>query len=199
MYLDRRIRNSLGADASGLEPATDPALRAILERGPRRRAARTIGRSVVLAAVVSVFVLGGLAALRAIGRDRVGPAGPGPLSSVSPIDGQWRMTLSIEDSLGAGLGYGRARQLAGHRQLELSLGVVRQIRPGSFETIPVNGLFQVDGPFLIAQYDGETLSFRWTLSGNELRLSLVDDSRPAGGATLVRLIWTAHPWERTGR
>lgn len=198
MSLDGRIRTGLGADASELEPATDTALRAVLERGPRRRAARTIARSVALAAVVSVFVLGGLVALRAIGRDRVGPADHGPVSSVSPIDGQWQMTLSIEDGLRARFGYGRAGQLAGTRQLELSLGVVRQIRPGSFETIPVNGTFQVDGPFLIIQDDGETVVFRWTLSGNGLRLSLVDDSRPAGGAAVDRLIWTTHPWERIG-
>jgi hypothetical protein len=198
MSLEGRIRNGLGADASGLEPGVDPALRTLLERGPRHRAARTAARSVALAVVVSVFVLGGLAALRSIGRDGGDAAGRGPVSSVSPIDGGWRMTLSIEDGLRAGFGYGRAGQLAGSRQLELSLGVVRQIRPGSFQTVPVNGTFRVDGPFLIIQDDGETLVFRWTLSGNELNLSLVGDSRPAGGAAVDRLIWTTRPWEWIG-
>jgi hypothetical protein len=153
-------------------------------------------RVAALAAVVSVFVVGGFAAFRATGGgDRAGNGHP---TSASPIDGEWQVTLTIEDGLRAGLGYGHARRLAGTRQLELTLGVVRQIRPGSFETIPVHGTFEVEGPFLIVRDQDETLVLRWTLSGNELRLSLVDDSRPASGERADRLIWTTHPWERIG-
>lgn len=198
MSLDARIRVAMERDASALEPETDPALRRILQRGPRRRAARTAGRAVALAAAVAVFVGGGIAALRATERGGRGAGTIGPATSVSPIDSQWRTTLSIEDGLGSGLGYGHARQLAGPRQLELSLGVVRQIRPGSFQTIPVNGTFEVDGPFLVIHDNGQTLVMRWTLSGNELHLSLVDDSRRAAGERIDRLIWTTHPWERIG-
>jgi hypothetical protein len=144
-----------------------------------------------------VFVAGGFAGLRAVegGGDR---AGNGSIFQVSPIDGQWQMELSVEDGLGAGFGYGRARQLAGPRQLELALGVVRQIRPGSFQTVPVAGTFQVDGPFVFVQDSGETLVFRWTLTGNELHLTLVDDSRPPGEAAVDRLIWTTHTWRGIG-
>lgn len=198
MSLDGRIRNGLGADASEFEPQVDPALRTILERGPRRRAARAVARAATLAVVVSVFALAGLTALRSIGRDHVDAVSHGPVSSISPIDGGWQLTLSIRDGLRAGFGYGRAGQLAGSRQLELSLGVVRQIRPGSFQTVPVNGTFRVDGPYLIIRDNAETLIFRWTLSGNELHLSLVGDTRPTGGAAVDRLIWTTHPWERIG-
>ncbi|MGZ5213297.1 MAG: hypothetical protein ACXWEJ_03200 [Actinomycetota bacterium] len=197
MSLDARIRTALDRDASKVEPATDPALQKIMERGPRRRAARTVGRAVAIAAVVSVFVVGTLAALLAT-KGGVHRAGTGPVVSASPIDGQWQIMLSIEDGLDGGVPYGRARLLAGPRQLELSLGVVRQIRPGSFETVPVNGTFEVEGPFLVIRDHGETLVFRWALSGNELRLSLVDDSRPNGGDRIDRLIWTKHPWERIG-
>jgi len=62
----------------------------------------------------------------------------------------------------------------------------------------VDGLFHVDGAFLIVRYNGETLVFRWTLSGDQLRLSLIDDSRPAKMTALDRLIWTTHPWRRIG-
>ena len=65
MSLDARIRMGLEREASEITSAPDPALRTILERGPRRRAVRTAGRAVALAAVVSAFVVGGLAAIRA--------------------------------------------------------------------------------------------------------------------------------------
>jgi len=197
MSLDGRIRTGLNAEALALDPATDPALDEVLQSGPRRRTARTVVRSVGIAAVVSVFIAGGFTALRAV-QGGGGGASDGSIFQVSPIDGQWEMTLSVEDGLAAGFDYGRARQLAGPRQLELALGVVRQIRPGSFETVPVNGTFQVDGPFAFVRDSVETLVFRWTLTGNELRLTLVDDSRPAGGAAVDRLIWTTHTWGRIG-
>src|SRR5437773_1839490 len=124
----RRTRTGLNADASELDPAIDPALDVVLERGPRRRKARTVARSVGIAAVVSVFLAGGFA-LRAVRGGGAIP-GDGSLTQVSPIDGAWQMTITVQDGLDAGLDYGRARQLAGPRQLELSLGVVRVIRPG---------------------------------------------------------------------
>ena len=194
MPLETRIRRGLDRDAHAFEPASDAALRTVLERGPRRRAARTVGRGVALVAVVSVFVFGGFAAIRAT--DDGGQAGDAPSAAVSPLDGGWRVTLSIEDGLAADLGYGRARRLAGPRQLELSLGVVRQVRPGSFETIPMHGTFRIEGPFLIIDDQGETLILRWTLSGDELRFALVDDSRPAAGERVDRFIWTTHAWQR---
>lgn len=197
MSLDARIRTAMDRDASELEPATGPALQRIGEQGPRRRAARTVAHVTAIAAVVSVFVVGGFAAIRATESGDL-LAGAGPVTHASPIDGQWQIMLSVEDGLSGGLGYGRARQLAGPRQLELSLGVVRQIRPGSFETVPVNGTFEVEGPFFVVSDDSETLVFRWTLSGNRLNLSLVDDSRPAAGERVDRLIWTTRPWERIG-
>ena len=197
MSLDARIRMGLEREASEIESAPDPALRTILERGPRRRAARTAGRAVALVAVVSAFVVGGLAAIRATD-DGDHRAANSQISSVSPIDGEWRVTLSIEDGLRAGLGYGQARRLAGRRDLELTLGVVRQIRPGSFDTIPVHGTFEVDGPFVILRDQGETLLFRWSLSGSQLRLTLVDDSRKPSGERADRLIWTTQPWVRVG-
>jgi hypothetical protein len=197
MPLDARIRMGLEREASEIDPAPDPALRTILERGPRRRAARTAGRAVALVAVVSTFVVGGFAAIRATD-DGDHRAADSQISSVSPIDGEWRVTLSIEDGLRAGLGYGQARRLAGRRDLELTLGVVRQIRPGSFDTIPVHGTFEVDGPFVILRDQGETLLFRWSLSGNQLRLTLVDDSRKPSSKRADRLIWTTQPWVRVG-
>ena len=197
MPLDARIRMGLEREASEIESAPDPALRTILECGPRRRAARTAGRAVALVAVVSTFVVGGLAAIRAT-EDGDHRAANSQISSVSPIDGEWRVTLSIEDGLRAGLGYGQARRLAGRRDLELTLGVVRQIRPGSFDTIPVHGTFEVDGPFVILRDQGETLLFRWSLSGSQLRLTLVDDSRKPSGERADRLIWTTQPWVRVG-
>ena len=197
MSLDARIRMGLEREASEIVPPPDPALRTILERGPRRRAARTAGRAVALVAVVSAFVVGGFTAIRATD-DRDHRAANSQISSVSPIDGEWRVTLSIEDGLRAGLGYGQARRLAGRRDLELTLGVVRQIRPGSFDTIPVHGTFEVDGPFVILRDQGETLLFRWSLSGSQLRLTLVDDSRKPSGERADRLIWTTQPWVRVG-
>jgi hypothetical protein len=187
----------LEREASEITSVPDPALSTILERGPRRRAARTAGRAVALAVVVSAFVVGGLAAIRAT-EDGDHRAANSQISSVSPIDGEWRVTLSIEDGLRAGLGYGQARRLAGRRDLELTLGVVRQIRPGSFDTIPVHGTFEVDGPFVILRDQGETLILRWSLSGSQLRLSLVDDSRKPSGERADRLIWTTYPWVRVG-
>jgi len=194
MSLDGRIRTGLNADASELDPAIDPALDVVLERGPRRRKARTVARSVGIAAVVSVFLAGGFA-LRAVRGGGAIP-GDGSLTQVSPIDGAWQMTITVQDGLDAGLDYGRARQLAGPRQLELSLGVVREIRPESFETVPVNGTFRVEGPFVVVHDHGETLVFRWTIAGGDLRLSLSDDSRSSAGDAVDRLTWTTHTWHR---
>lgn len=195
MSLDARIRMGLEREASEVGSDPDPALRSVLERGPRRRTARTVGRAVALAIVASVFVVGGLAAIRATER---GDQRAASAAAVSPIDGEWQVTLSIEDGLRGGLGYGQARRLAGDRDLELTLGVVRQIRQESFETIPVNGTFEVQGPFVIIRNQGDTLILRWSLSGNELRLSMVDDSKPPAGEKADRVIWTSHPWERVG-
>jgi hypothetical protein len=203
MSLDGRIRTGLNADASELAPATDPALDVILDHGPRRRTARTVLRSVGIAAVVAVFLAGGFA-LRAL-RGGGGVPADGSLNQVSPIDGQWQMTLTVQDGLDAGLDYGRARQLAGPRKLELALGVVRLIRPGSFETVPVNGTFQVDGSIVVVHDRGETLVFRWELAGKgvaadakNLRLTLVDDSRSVKGDDIDRYIWTTQVWHRIG-
>jgi hypothetical protein len=199
MSFDGRIRAALTADAADLQPATDLALERILKGGPRRRVGRTIARSLAIAAVISASVLGPVAVLRVIDHGRApSPAGRGAVGAGSMIDGGWSTTLSIEDGLAAGLGYGRARQLSGPRQLELARGVVRQIRPGSFQTVPVNGTFEVNGPFLIVQDEGETLVLRWRLSGDELRLWLVDDSRSGQALKVDRLIWTTHPWKQTG-
>ena len=66
MSLDGRIRTGLNAEALALDPATDPALDEVLQSGPRRRTARTVVRSVGIAAVVSVFIAGGFTALRAV-------------------------------------------------------------------------------------------------------------------------------------
>jgi hypothetical protein len=195
MSFDARIRMGLEREASEITSVSDPALRTILKRGPRRRAVRTVGRAVALVAVVSAFVVGGIAAIRAT-QDGDHRAANSRVSSVSPIDGEWRVTLSIEDGLRAGLGYGHARRLAGRRDLELTLGVVRQIRPGSFNTIPVHGTFELDGPFMILRDQGETIILRWSLSGNQLRFSLVDDSGRPAGEREDRLIWTTRPWVR---
>jgi hypothetical protein len=203
MSLDGRIRTGLNADASELEPATDPALDVILERGPRRRTARTVLRSVGIAAVVAVFLAGGFA-LRAL-RGGGGVPANGALNQVSPIDGQWQMTLTVQEGLDAGLDYGRARQQAGPRKLELALGVVRLIRPGSFETVPVNGTFRVDGSIVVVHDRRQTLVFRWELAGKgvaanakNLRLTLVDDSRSVKGDDIDRYIWTTQIWHRIG-
>jgi hypothetical protein len=199
MPLEARIRRGLGADASSYDPASDSAMGTIIQRGPRRRIATTIARTLTITAITTVFVLVGAAAVRTIGEGRPEVAArPVPPALVSPLDGQWRMTLSIEDAIGKGFGYGRASQLAGTRQLELASGVVRQIRPGSFETLPVNGLFEVDGPFLFIYANHETLVMRWTLSGDELQLTLVGDSRHPRQAREDRLVWTTKVWRRIG-
>jgi hypothetical protein len=115
-----------------------------------------------------------------------------------PIDGEWRVTPVDRGRSPRGLGVRTGTTSRRSTGPELTLGVVRQIRPGSFDTIPVHGTFEVDGPFVILRDQGETLLFRWSLSGSQLRLTLVDDSRKPSGERADRLIWTTRPWVRVG-
>ena len=197
MSLDGRIKAALEADAARLDPRAEARMDEVLERGPTRRRLRSTGRGLAIAAVVAAFVAGGVGAVRLVRSDE-GTRPGGPRLARTVLDGQWQLELTVQDGLRAGFGYGRARQLAGPRELDLALGVVRQIRPGSFETVPVNGIFDVRGPYLIVQADGETLVLGWSISGDRLRLRLVDDSRGPAGTREDRLIWTTHPWTRIG-
>ena len=119
------------------------------------------------------------------------------ISSVSPIDGEYTMTLTRQDVLDAGFRGGTANQIAGVWRVNFSLQWAQQfvnLGGGSMIFDGYQGGFSVDGD-LLTLTDQPTLAFTWKRAGKRLTLSLKDGS---GADPVDALIWTLHPWELTG-
>jgi hypothetical protein len=113
----------------------------------------------------------------------------------SPIDGGYTMTLSRRDVVAAGFRGATVRSIAGVWRVTLSFEYAQQfVTLGGITADGYQGGFSVEGDRL-TMTDDPTLAFQWRLAGNELRLTLVD---PASADPVDALIWTAHPWRRTG-
>ena len=115
----------------------------------------------------------------------------------SPIDGEYTMTLTREEVLDAGFRGGMASQIVGVWRVTFSLGYAQQfvnLGGGSMIFDGYQGAFSVDGDHLTLT-DEPSLAFTWTRTGKRLTLTLVDE---AAADPVDALIWTIHPWERTG-
>jgi hypothetical protein len=112
----------------------------------------------------------------------------------SPIDGEYRMTLSRQDILKAGLKPSTVADLAGSWRVTFSFGYAQQfVNLGGSNGITADGYqgsFTVDGTTLSGPPE---LRLRWRLDRNELILFPLDD-RSADPVDVV--VWTTHRWER---
>jgi hypothetical protein len=203
MTLDSRLRRGLHDESDTFLRDLDevgPALQ-VMRRGRRRLRRRRTGAVLGLTCLVGAMLVAGDLILESI-RDRgdLRPAAshessPQPGFLGTPLDGIFTARITVRDGVRAGLSQSAARSLAGFRQMTLSFGLVRQVHPSSFATVPVNGTFEVAGDTLTIRDDGNIVVLTWTLRGDELRLRVVDDSRRAEAARRDRVVWEA-AWTR---
>jgi hypothetical protein len=117
----------------------------------------------------------------------------------TPIDGEYRMTLTRQDVLAAGLRGSTAGEIAGDWRVTFSLGYAQQfvnVGGGSITADGYQGGFSVDGHRLTLTDQQAPLVFEWHLAGKRLTLDPVDDPH---ADPVDDVIWTTHPWERIGR
>jgi hypothetical protein len=116
----------------------------------------------------------------------------------SPIDGEYRMTLTKQDVLAAGLPRSLAGQVAGAWRVTFSFEYAQQfVNVGGANGVTSDGYqggFSVEGNELTLTQD-PPLTFRWRLDGKRLTLHLED---PGSADPVDALIWTIHPWESFG-
>lgn len=115
----------------------------------------------------------------------------------SPIDGEYRMTLTRRDVLAAGLPGSVAGEIAGVWRVTFSFEYAQQfvtLGGANITSDGYQGEFSVDGDQLTLT-QGPPLVFDWRLADRLLALRLAVD----GTADPVdTLIWTSHPWEWVG-
>jgi len=115
----------------------------------------------------------------------------------SAIDGEYRMTLTRQDVLAAGLPGSLAGQIAGAWRVTFSFEYAQQfVNVGGANGVTRDGYqggFSVDGNELTLTQD-PPLMFRWRLDGRRLTLHLED---PADADPVDALIWTTHRWMST--
>ncbi len=194
MPLDERIR-------SGLERSTPPSLdaranfrRAVVEARRRRRRNGASGAIVVVAVAALSMIAGpdldmpGRPAVPATATPSASRSGPGP------IDGIYRVDITTADGLATGLPLGEARILAGSRVLTISLGTIRLVDPTSFDTLPLNGTFEVRGRRVVVERSPSgsepPLVLGWQRHGAAVSFEVVSGAEHAA----ERIVWSAHPW-----
>jgi hypothetical protein len=116
----------------------------------------------------------------------------------SPIDGEYRMTLTRREVLAAGFPGSLAGEVAGAWRVTFSFEYAQQfVNVGGANGITSDGYqggFSVDGNRLTLSQE-PPLVFRWRLVGTRLILQLAD---PGDADPVDALIWTIHPWESAG-
>lgn len=117
------------------------------------------------------------------------PMGP------SPIDGQYRTTITVADGVEAGLTPRQAGKIDGKVETTFSLGVVRQFIVSGVSADGFMGTFQVQGSnVILTDNDGFSLTLGYRLKGEELSFTIVDDPAPPVGVAYDTALWTSHPW-----
>jgi hypothetical protein len=115
----------------------------------------------------------------------------------SPIDGQYRVTITVKDGMAAGLTARQAGDIDGEVQTTFSLGTVRQFIHAGVTSDGFMGTFAVDGDqMVLTDNGGVSMTLGYVLKGNELTFSIADDPAPEPGASFDAALWTSHPFVR---
>ena len=201
MSFESRLKSSLERDANVVEPDVGAALGTVRRSHQTRRRVRMAAYSFTVVAVVTAGVIGGPRALDAIRGDDVGFA-PGRHPAI--VRGAYADISGVYASrIGERPGVIRTYKLAGRWTMRLSAdGKVALTSPQGFIDAlgPVTEAgFALDGGRLRTQVmyhegigcTGEA-TYAWTLEGNRLHLTPVDDACPYR-PTVLGGVWIRHP------
>jgi hypothetical protein len=194
MPLDDRLRTAFDRAASAVEPDTEVRLERTLRQRTRGGQESGLGSLLAAAAVVAALVVG----VRLLGIEVTGPGAPTATSSpggAAAIAGSYQVTLLASDPAVVvdGLSF------TGRWTLVLrDSGVLEIEAPPTFEGSRAQGhTFSLDASMLrtdlyFNDYCSSLGSYRWTLSGDNLRLDVVADD-----CAVRRTLLATRQWERS--
>ena len=117
-------------------------------------------------------------------------------TSRSPIDGVYRVTVTRQDGVAAGLSNRQAGEIDGVVTTTFSLGQVTQFINGGILSDGFMGSFVVEGDHeVLTSFDDQQLTLGYRLKAKELTFTL-DESGSGLDAAFAAALWTSHPWER---
>ncbi len=117
-------------------------------------------------------------------------------SARSPIDGVYRVTVTRQDGVAAGLSNRQAGEIDGVVTTTFSLGQVTQFINGGILADGFMGSFVVEGDrVVLTSFDGYELTLGYRLRGDELTFTL-DEPDSGVDAAFDAALWTSHPWEQ---
>jgi len=117
-------------------------------------------------------------------------------SARSPIDGVYRVTITRQDGVAAGLSNRQAGEIDGVVTTTFSLGQVTQFINGGILADGFMGSFVMeDDRVVLTSFDGYELTLGYGLTGDELTFTL-DEPGSGLDAAFDAALWTSHPWER---
>jgi hypothetical protein len=179
MSLDSRLRQDLAAIADTVAPDTEPLLESLLARGQRQRAPRGVGPR-VLAVAACLALVGGLVVWwfgRAHGHQ------PGLVTEPTPPSGTYTATLSGD--------------LAGDWRLRFGADHLSVVAPDrtAIGRRAASGTYAQDASALTTDLldDGPCSgrgSYRWSGTGDDVRLEVVDDDCALRRQILAGTGWT---------
>jgi hypothetical protein len=194
MSLDDRVRTAFDRAASAVEPATEVRLERTLRQRTRGRQESGLANLLAATAVVVAIVVG----VRLLGIESTGPGGRTSTSSPGgpeAIAGSYQVTLPATDPAVVvdGLSF------AGRWTLVMrDSGVLELEAPPAFEGSRAQGhTFSLDATMLrtdlyFNDYCSSLGTYRWILSGGNLRLDVVADD-----CAVRRTLLATRPWERS--
>jgi hypothetical protein len=201
MSIDRRLREELLAASREME-VTDVEVQ--LRRAVARARPREVGRAVAIVALAASLVAGVFAAGALVGsatharRPLDGAPSPsvGARDLSTALDGMYGATIRTADGLSAGLTHAEAYGLSGAMELVFARDTVQihqQLQ--GLSQLPVFGSLEVSGRRLVVHEGGETLLLDWKrLPNDDLRFTIVDDTRAGHERLIDEVVWTSHPW-----
>jgi hypothetical protein len=206
MSIDRRLRDAFLTASQETVDGID--VERHLRRAVARARPREIGRAVatvalVVALVACVFGAGALvqrarSVRQPLDGGRTGGEAPSAGAPASPttLDGIYATRIRPVDGRAAGLSRADALGISGALQVWFSRDTVRiEQSLHGLGLVPVNGTIEVAGRRLVVHEAGATLVLDWRrLPNDDLRFSVVADTRVGVERLVDDVVWTSHPW-----
>jgi len=206
MPIERRIREGAERNAGVLDPDVDRFLESVVTTTRRRQVVRRSLSAFASVAALVVVVAVGPSVLDGIegsgppvpGSDGTPSLTAGPTPSVTPqtplITGAFTRTIP------EGTAVVRANGLAGTWTIDAAADGVRLVAPSSFDGARVSSPFEMRQDGLTTDAFGEGIcsgatpgTYRWTLTGGVLVLTVESDPCDARVAVLAAKPWTINP------
>lgn len=209
MSIERRLRESFASSLPDIEHELDVErhLRRAVHRARPREVARRAGTFVLAVSIAgSVFAAGalterGLEGRRALDRPPAPSAAPAPGAPRTPLEGIYRVRISVRDGRAAGLRRPDAFGISGDMEAWFSRDTMYIWQHlGSIDLVPVRGTTQVTESRLVVLADGAVTTLAWRpFADGRIAFSVLDDSRTGVDRIVNEVLWTAHPWTLVSR